>query len=220
MTSSIDKSWNKARFDWKKRVNRSQNLSRGAKCLGSFLCDEYVGRNTGRCWPSNQTIGQALGVTKRTVQRYLAELAGDGWIVFPLVPRRRRTIQLSFPACNKGDIKGDKELGKWATQLTNNRDTDVIPHKNQVNNQSKGVPNNAVFQTVQVLESETSIVEGWKFWITKHTDHHAQELFELLRKNGAYLLPRRYPESTSEATQSYVEYFENVMSRPQPGQSR
>lgn len=39
--------WNKARFDWKKRVFRSQELSRGAKTFAAVLCDTYANRTTG-----------------------------------------------------------------------------------------------------------------------------------------------------------------------------
>lgn len=66
--------YNTLRFTWKKKVSACDELSRGAKHLASFLCDTYVNRHTGQCFPKNRTMAEAMGLSERTVQRHLKEL--------------------------------------------------------------------------------------------------------------------------------------------------
>jgi hypothetical protein len=203
--------WSKLRFDWKKRVNRSQNVSRGAKCLASFLCDEYVGRDSGRCWPANATIALAMGVSKRTVQRYLSELNSDGWISYVAVRNRRRTIQITMPDHIKGDNKGDRATASNMTVSPLQRDTAVIPYKNQVNNQVKtGQPDERI-PAFPISEDEGNLIEGWKGWVKEHTHHDPASVFKMLRSNGSFWLPSRYPKDGEVAKAMYVSFFNAVM---------
>ncbi len=63
----------KLRFVWKRLVNEDANLSRGAKQMASCLCDTYVNKDTGRCWPKTPHW-QSACVDKRTVQLHIKML--------------------------------------------------------------------------------------------------------------------------------------------------
>ena len=57
----------------------SLNLSPGEIAVYSYLlhCED---RKTYQCYPSYKTIGQAVGVSTNTVQKYIYELADKGFI--------------------------------------------------------------------------------------------------------------------------------------------
>ena len=54
-------------------------LSTGAISVYSYLL--YIeNRNTFKCWPSYATIGRAVGMSRNTVSKYVAELESKGLI--------------------------------------------------------------------------------------------------------------------------------------------
>lgn len=57
----------------------SLNLSPGEIAVYSYLlhCED---RKTYQCYPSYKTIGQAVGMSTNTVQKYIFALAGKGFI--------------------------------------------------------------------------------------------------------------------------------------------
>ena len=57
----------------------SLNLCPGEIAVYSYLlyCED---RKTYQCYPSYKTIGQAVGMSTNTVQKYIFELAGKGFI--------------------------------------------------------------------------------------------------------------------------------------------
>ena len=64
----------------KKQINASRNLSRGAKHMAEFLCDTYVNKHTGECWPKTETLINDLKISERSVLRHLKELQVEGWL--------------------------------------------------------------------------------------------------------------------------------------------
>ena len=57
----------------------SLNLSPGEIAVYSYLL-HCVDRKTYQCYPSYKTIGQAVGMSTNTVQKYIFELADKGFI--------------------------------------------------------------------------------------------------------------------------------------------
>lgn len=204
-------SWNKARFEWKERIRRSTLLSGTAKLLAVCLCDQYVNKTTGRCWPHNKTIAEAIGKSERTVQRGLAELHQGGWIVYPRVRHRRRVIEITFPGAAVGDTKHDIEHGANMTNLTSKHDKDVAPYKNQVNIQVKGAKPKTAFGTVFVELNDDGPIKAWHDWIALNTQYKVADVFEAVKQNGRLVLPSRFPKEDAESCSVYQWYFERVM---------
>ena len=194
-----------------KRINASQDFSDGTKLLAVCLCDTFVGKSTGRCWPNNKTIAKAMGKSKRSVQRNLAVLHGGGWITYVTVRGRRRTIQISFPGGVMGDTKGDTKPYSTVTNRTQYHATDDTHYKNQVNNQEKGGTLGTYGATILVRPIEKASLEAWAHWIETHTEHLAADVFCAVIESGGYLLPSRYPNDDQDLNARYRAYFENVL---------
>lgn len=120
--------WNKRRFDWKRDLNRSPDLSNGAKRFGAVLCDQYVRRENGQCWPANRTLATAMALHVRSVQRYIKELMIHGWLQQVHIPRRRRGLQITWPRQAKHDTKYDIKGDIHQSRLSPESDSAVAPY--------------------------------------------------------------------------------------------
>lgn len=200
-------SWSRQRFEWKKSVNRSQDLKRGSKQLASFICDEYVNKETGCCWPSNQTLAVGLGVTRRSIQRYLSDLTDGGWLTFPKVRGRRRMIQICFPPYVLCDSEDDNQQSPSVTQGSPKRDTVVVRYNNQLENQRKTT--NAVpgYATVTVTEGERSSLFSWTNWIDANLETNSVDALKRVKTPGGYQLPCRFPDGSGKKDEQYRAYF-------------
>ena len=135
MTSNLGKgAWNKLRFEWKKQINRSSFISRSAKQMASYLCDECVNRHTGQFFHGNETLAAGMGVDVRSIQRYLSELRRLGWLERNHVAGKRRAFQLSIPSGIDIGAKRGKGGGSEMPILSSKRDKDDAPSINQVFN--------------------------------------------------------------------------------------
>lgn len=57
---------------------KNEKISLGAKCTYGLLAK--LSRGKDRCWPSQKYLASVLGVSVRTIQKYLRELAASGYI--------------------------------------------------------------------------------------------------------------------------------------------
>lgn len=203
--------WSKRRFDWKKQINKSRTVSRSAKQMASHLCDTCVNRDTGQFYHRNETLAEALGVTERTVQRYLKELVKKGWLCRVRVRGRRRTLQLSFPSGeeqHKGDICPERKT----TKLAPKDDKAVVPNTNQVSNKKAGFENRPV-SVVLVSDRERMSLLEWKAWFDAHSDYKGEEVLDRLRKAGGFHLPSRFPSECKADHETYLRFADTAMTR-------
>ena len=209
--------WNRLRFDWKKQINRSSFVSRSAKQMASYLCDECVNRDTGQFFHGNDFLAKGLNVDKRSIQRNLRELKCKGWLMRVRVAGKRRAYQLTFPAGLGAGLgrERDKELEQLTPELSSERDTDDAPIINQVYNNTDGAKDRRPLATVFVHEREHEVIAGWKAWIHENTERDVEVVMQLLRTRGGFLLPSRYPrEDARDIIQQkrHFEEFENAKS--------
>ncbi len=196
--------FSKLRFTWKRLVNEDTNLSRGAKQMASCLCDTYVKKETGRCWPKNATLAKRLGVDKRTVQRYIKMLEQAGYLRRVEVRNAHRAHQICLPDL-KGDSRGDSLSPQEVTLLSLKGDTAVTPYKNQ----GKNIENTSVvvrsMSCLLISDLETGALESWKLWFENHWPGDDVALLQLLKRAGHYMLPSRFPRD--EDTARYLAFF-------------
>lgn len=203
----------KFRFEWKKEVNADPTVSRGAKHFATCLCDNYVNKHTGCCWPKNKTIAKKLSVQVRTVQRYYRELERKGYLCPVCQDGARRAHKICLPRredTNKGDSGYDIPSPSNMTCRAPEGDTVVTPYKNQGNNQGKRrshMP--SVLRCIRVSDNEHQALNEWRSWITENTEFDACQLLNLVRRREAYLLPGRYPQSNERA--NCMKFFESVI---------
>jgi len=57
-----------------------QRVSKSARLLGCLLWT-YRNKDTGEAWPSQKVLGARMGVSARTIQKYMVELREFGWMV-------------------------------------------------------------------------------------------------------------------------------------------
>ncbi|SDX08622.1 helix-turn-helix domain-containing protein [Litoreibacter albidus] len=204
-------SWNKRRFDWKKDLNRSFELSRSAKQCGNVLCDQFVGRETGQCWPSNKTLAKAMRVGVRSIQRYIKELIEQGWLQEVNIPRRRRTLQIASPKQAKHDSEGDTEGDSHRSRMSSEGDSTVAPYIEPSKNQVELANSNAALSWHPVGESEPSIIAQWKAYLTSAGYEDVDAVLLLVKIGDAYRLPCRYPKSSEQDQIGYKLFFARVL---------
>lgn len=204
-TLGADGVYKKLRFTWKRELNASHDLSRGAKLLAVSVCDTYVNKDSGQFWAKNKTMSAALGVSKRSVQRHLRELEDKGWLRKIEKPGLRRAYQISFPKRVEGDTEHDNLSPSKKTQMAPKHDTAVTPYKNQVNNQRKESSSQMPVGFLLVGCEETSSIAAWRTWFSSKPEFEADQVLQLLRTENAYRLPERFPKEGKES--SYEAFF-------------
>ena len=212
MTQDICRaSWKKARWTWKEQVNSTQGISRGAKLLGLLLCDRYANHQTARCWPSNATLADLLGVNKRTVQRYLIELRREGWVRAASMKGKRRAMELCFPPSMLDGDKGDTGCADRVTLLSPQHDRSVAPHIEPMKNLRSTCLSRGRASSLRYLivgHSEANSLESWKAWVADNTCHDPAEVLNLLQRRAGFLLPSRYPDTQPENIKLYQQFFD------------
>lgn len=207
--------WKTRRYEWKRQLGRSQNLSRGAKLLATQLCDNYANHQTARCWPSNRTLADLLGVNVRTIQRYLAELKSNGWLRNVRLSKRRRAMQLVFPGGTERDILDDIPNGANMTNLPPERGNSVAPHdepKKNLKAKRRSGPSLGHSSYLLVNEDETLQREAWTDWMLKNLDGEINLILGYTKRGDSYCLPSRYPGDREEDRQRYLAFFSAVLS--------
>ncbi len=174
--------WSKLRFQWKSALNACPEVARSAKHFGSYLCDTCVNRNNGQFYHRNRTMAKALGVSPRSIQRYLAELQERGWLRACPEGARRRTFLLAFPNGMEA-FNGRLDQATGATDLTPHADKPVTPYKNQVDNQSESVRDASVQRFVIVGENEQSCLLDWKGYLQRE-GYDAERLLSRLKSGN------------------------------------
>lgn len=203
--------WKTLRYDWKKRVGRSQNLSRGAKLLATQLCDTYANSSTGCCWPSDQTLAELFRVSTRTIQRWVLELLKNGWVKNVRLNCRRRALQLVFPNTAEDDNKRDKSSVAKTTNLPSGPDTRVASHKEPKKNLGKGSDGGGtgeILKTIIVTPREIGSLQAWADWIDLNLDSPAETVLQSVKCGSGFLLPCRFPSNQPSFRESYLAYFE------------
>jgi hypothetical protein len=205
-------SWNKRRFDWKKDLNQSFELTRSAKQCGNVLCDQFVGRETGQCWPSNKTLAKAMRVGVRSIQRYIKELIEQGWLQEANIPRRRRTLQIAWPKQAKHDIEDDTKGDSHRSRMSSEGDSTVAPYKNQVNNQVMTGHSDSGLAAVRVHVEECSIINAWCEFLTLNCYEEPDQILSMLRVRDHYYFPCRHPKAEKQEHEIYEHFFASVLS--------
>ncbi len=120
-------------------ILESTEVSDGAKLF--FAQVSRFTNARGYCWASNRTLSEELGISERTVSRYVAELESAGFIMTELVGvsdrkrRRERHIRLAVPHPFNLAKNGDSNLAKNGdTNLAKNGDTNNVDNNKQDNN--------------------------------------------------------------------------------------
>ena len=81
----------KAQFMNWVRQDRDPLMNKTAKLIGAYLI-ECVNFDTGRCFPSHETIADHIGSSVRTVERTIPRLIEAGWISIRRVRRNAPTF--------------------------------------------------------------------------------------------------------------------------------
>lgn len=208
MTTRANVGYGKLRFKWKEEVFASVELGRGAKLLAVCLCDTYVNRDTGQCFPSNQTLAGRMNTCTRTVQRHLKELMEGGWLR-PVISRNvRRAFQLAFPNEKVAPLENDRTVAPKLTKPSREHDKSDAPYKNQRNNQMDG---HSVSQPLKYhLYPLDAVCPEWKNWIRTNTDQDLDDVLGWLKSGSNVCLPSKYPPTENDPTCSA--FFEAVIS--------
>jgi hypothetical protein len=203
--------WNKRRFDWKRDLNRSPDLSNGAKRFGAVLCDQYVRRENGQCWPANKTLANAMALHVRSVQRYIKELMIHGWLQQVHIPRRRRGLQITWPRQAKDDTKHDMKGDIHQSRLSPESDSTVAPYIEPSKNQVKKATLIGVSSWHQVGETEVHSIAEWSAYLATIGHEDVDAVLKLVKVGNAYRLPCRYPKSIEKDQTGYKRFFADVL---------
>lgn len=199
----------KLRYHWKRRIQSSAYLAPRTKHFAMFVCDQFVSKANGCFWARNTTLASAFGVHERSIQRYLRELEGCGWIT--RVRRRgvRGTFQISVPRDAERDTEHDIDIRQRATDLYWKGDNIVAHNKNIGKNiETKlGATGGGAYHWFD--ESDASALREWEAFEAAKTAFNFEALAQLLRKDGSIALPARFPKS--EEADRYVRFFGEVV---------
>lgn len=194
--------WGRARFKWKSALNASRDVSGAGKRMGSYLCDSYINKETGRCWPHNAKIAEGMGLSKRSVQRQLSELRDKGWIFYSKDRFGHRVINLQISKVPKHD-KTVARSREGETKSNAVSVKTVTHYNNQDNNQgSQGALSHS---TVFILRDETALLDQW---IDDNTNYRGEEMLALLESENGYQLPLRHPTLDEEFMRRARGYFD------------
>ncbi|WP_419741260.1 helix-turn-helix domain-containing protein [Ruegeria sp.] len=197
----------KLRFTWKRLVTEDSDLLRCAKQMASCLCDSFVNKHTGRCWPKKATLAKRLSVSKRTVQRYIKTLEQAGYIRRVKVRNAYRAHQICLPDL-KGDSRVDRLYPREVTLLSLKGDTAATPNKNQVENIEGTNAVGRPMSSLPISDTVSCALESWKLRLGNHWTSDVFELLRLLRKARNYMLPTRFPKHEDAAR--YLAFFNRV----------
>lgn len=205
------KHWHKVRHPWRRQVMRCEELTQGAINLANLLDEQYVDRNTGRCWPSNERLASDLGKDQRTVQRYLAQLLETGYVRLVKIKNRRRGLCLSFPTVAEHDSQGDKKTEKTTSALSPEGDNNVVPYIEPNIEPNRGLVSSAACKFIRVDATDNLSLSEWENWVSENTEYDWNALKELLGNGEAICLPRRYPATGASEATSYCVFFDHVI---------
>lgn len=202
------------RFEWKNQIRRAQGPSAGAKQFASYIVDEFIRAGKTTCWPGNKILMAGLGVSERSIQRYIAELVETGWIRVGKKPGVHRVIGLRIPPTYKGDVKrdteGDIEWHQTASEMSPKDANTVAPYKKHEEKHGKRIAPSLKIPSQNVLETEHLNIAEWQTWLNENTDHSWADVMAHLFKNGVYTLPSRFPP-TSDNAENALAFFDAMI---------
>lgn len=198
--------FSKYRFDWKKRVHATDHLALRTKHFASFVCDEFVSKDSGCFWASNATLANRFGVHKRSIQRYIRELEKLGWIRRVRKQGVRRTFQITEP---KISFIRDTGTHHEATTVSQKGDNAVAHYKNKGMNKENVNVGASRGGYLWFAEDDQQNLLEWEAFVTAHTVFDFASLLQLLRKNGSIALPTRFPRH--EEIDRYILFFSDVV---------
>ncbi|MCK0104414.1 helix-turn-helix domain-containing protein [Pseudohalocynthiibacter sp. F2068] len=187
-------------------------MSRGAKQMGVVLCDIYVDKDTGKCWPGNEELSRCLAASVRSVQRHVNELIEAGWIQNVRIPRRRRGLQLDFPLSLR-HYKHDKTVVNKMPKVSPQHDKTGAPYikKEPSKNQRRDKRVENIGSNVLVECTRRYAVDTWKRWLKFNTELDVEMVFNLLRIGDAYCLPEAHPINNLDEQNRYYDFFHSVV---------
>jgi biotin operon repressor len=199
------------RFAWKNKVRHAHNLSRGARQFAAYMVDEYLYTDTSECFASNETLADALGVSVRTIQRYIEELKLGGWIDLSKRRRLRRIIRPSYRCLAQHDKEHDSPVAASMPPMSSEHDMNVAPYMNQQKKQNTGAGFGSQVVGISILKTEEVWLENWKHWIECHTKLAWASLLPRLWNGTAYDFPMRHPPDDAVAEKQARDFFEFMM---------
>ena len=210
-TKLHSKPWSKRRYDWKKDLNKSSEPTKAAKNFGRMLCDDYVGRDTGQCWPSNVELAQAQNVDVRTVQRHLKELIDTGWIRIVHIPRRRRGLQITWPHQAKHDTKDGTKNDSDLSKPSLKGDKAVAPYIEPSKNQVKKATYKTVLKWQPVEATDDLCLSEWRSFLDKKGYENVEAVLKLVKVGNDFRLPCKYPKCDPQDQAIYTNFFATVI---------
>jgi len=151
-------------------------ISDGAKLFYAQV--SRFANSGGVCWKSNQTLSTELGVSERTITRYVAELENAGFICTEFVGvrdkkrRSERHIRLAQPFPFKVDKNVYLNIDK---NVEDKVDKNVYPHKEN-NTRKKNTP-----ITPKGGEGETMFDRFWRLYPRKVSKQAAKRAWDKLK---------------------------------------
>lgn len=176
-------------------MNRS-DLSTGCKLVLGTLC--ALSRSHGFCWSSQQYLADALGMSRRSIQYHLKELAeaqlirienvraGSTLRYHPQVPFPKVDSSSGMPvpekACAKFAQGGTQKATSGCANFAHNiRDINIykkdppLPPQSGKGNASRFTPEK---------KTEEDFGRLWEAWPVKQSEHDARSWFRRLRRMG------------------------------------
>lgn len=176
-------------------MNRS-DLSTGCKLVLGTLC--ALSRSHGFCWASQQYLADALGISRRSIQHHLKELAeaqlirienvraGSTLRYHPQVPfpRADSSFGMSAPekACANFAQGGTQKAASGCAKVAHNiRDINIykkdppLPPQPERGNASRFTPEK---------KTEEEFTRLWEAWPVKQGEYEARNWYRRLRRMG------------------------------------
>ncbi len=218
MSKQNDRTWRAIRHIYKAAITKDPLVSSGAKMLALLLAEKYADKTSGISWPYNDTLAEDLSVHIRSIQRYINELVDSDWIRKVRIRRRRRGFQVWFPDRpgydNQRAILYDAFVANDLTIKTHKHDKTVAPYiepsKEPLKEPEKPTRHQRAFATVVISFDEELPRKEWKAFVEEQTNYPFFELLLFLKTNTGYVFPKRFPETSDQAIESYIAFFDAV----------
>ena len=152
------------RFKWKDELRQTCDVPRAAREFGCYMVDRRIYKTGGTCTERNAGLAAGMGVSARSVQRYVRVLVERGWIVVDRVTDSKRSIRLRYPWQENEVPKHDSFGTVAATKLSADCDKLVTPYKkdNNVSNNEQSNRREIAFATIQIQKSDEGPLDSWE----------------------------------------------------------
>lgn len=214
----------RARAQALEAIREDTDLTSTAKVVGCYVAEKYLSPSSLVAWPSNSTIGNAIGTTAKTVQRAFRALGLAGHI--RIEARNGRTNLIVFPVIEAAALPG-ADSNSDRGELCPGGETPVSrgpghdcppnltkePHKEPRQSSGLSFPRYAV----PIGSDEAACWEK----ALRRQGIASLESYDLTDEEdgvAVFILPARWPPADDDefAWRRVKIYFEDRIRRPQP----